>query len=389
VVGVLAVPGSAGAGTATTELGDLYSVSCPSDGFCMAVGVRHATRLAPLLGLAYRYDGTAWHAMPVATPHGYDALQLYSVSCASASFCVAIGYAQTSSSYVWMALRWNGTSWRSMTIQRPGRSGGAAVSCVAPGTCMVVGSRYASKPGSASCPNDGCLRPVTWQLSGGVFRLRGAAKRPFPIAQLNGVSCTSGDNCVAVGSETGYRHPLAEHWNGRRWSWMGRMPYPHTKFREPGGSLSDVSCPAPRTCVAGGVYLGSGNSSDNALIENRLAGGAWRDGLPGPEVEDENGGTALWSISCSVYHRCAAVGRSTDRGGGGDSVLAWRDFRTGGFQNEWPAPAFFAGVSCRPSYCIYVGNDVLYEGSIHEGQPVIYRGGRHPTKQVIPAPPAA
>jgi hypothetical protein len=376
-------PASAGAGTTTPVYFELLSVSCPTDNFCMTVGHFWESG-TPSLGLAYRWDGTAWQVMPTVAPQpGFFGIGLSSVSCASATFCVALGFEYGSNGQRLIAERWNGTSWRFMGIQLPGRTNNRiAVSCVAPSSCVAVGTHLASGRAVGNCSNSGSeCRPVTWQLVGNTFVLRPAAARPFPYALLNGVSCAAADNCTAVGNETVYYHPLAEHWDGHRWSWVGPLPYPHTAFRDLGPDLEDISCPAPRSCVA----VGSAGTDGDAFIENRRAGGAWYYGLPQPRPDYEGGASRLQSVSCSVFQRCAAVGSSMDRGDQGHGFLAWRDFRTGGFVVSETTPIEFSDVACPTSSCVYVGTDI----SNPSPNGVIYRGGQHPTAQMIPPPPAS
>jgi hypothetical protein len=80
-------------------------------------------------------------------------------------------------------------------------------------------------------------------------------------AQLAGVSCATRTSCTAVGHSNtfGPAAPvaLAERWNGKKWS-IQPTPNAHT----PSGSLLiAVSCPSPTACIA----VGSGQRG--ALIE--------------------------------------------------------------------------------------------------------------------------
>ena len=68
---------------------------------------------------------------------------------------------------------------------------------------------------------------------------------------------------MAVGTYTanGLGYNLADRWNGRRWR--------QTRTVGPGGGLNDVSCPAPRSCIA------VGQAGLLTLIE-RWNGTRWR-----------------------------------------------------------------------------------------------------------------
>jgi hypothetical protein len=360
---------------AVSPQAQLSSVSCPTDTFCMAVGARLQNNGAPSLGLAYRWDGARWHVMATqAPPSGWQRIELRTVSCTSATFCTALGFTgRAASGDMLIAERWNGAFWRFMGIQRPGNADSVAVSCVGRASCVAVGTRTTQLNGRS------IERAVAWQLVGDTFQLRPTAPRPFPRQFLRGVSCIAVDNCTAVGAETVYDHPLAEHWNGRQWSWVGPLP-PSRPFTDPGVRLGGVSCPAPRSCVA----VGGSGSTGLAAIENQKPGEPWRYGSPGSwPGGDEEG--ALFGVSCTVFQRCAAVGSTLDRGGTHYAMTAWRDFRTGHFVLA-EAPAFFYGVACLDAGCVYVGADTRQVGAAQH--PVIYRGRAHPTQELIPPPPA-
>src|SRR6516165_1491774 len=105
-------------------LEDTTSVSCPSASFCMAV-----------LGSGYAamYDGTKW-----SQPTGLSSStgQPDSVSCPAASFCMAVD-ADDSSTFLF-----NGSTWSSApSINDPVPStqkGMASVSCSSPSFCAAV-----------------------------------------------------------------------------------------------------------------------------------------------------------------------------------------------------------------------------------------------------------
>ena len=68
--------------------GYLTSVSCTSASFCLAVGEAVPTGLrAPRRGIAIVFDGKSWSSTGVADPGA----ALASVSCVSSTFCVAVG----------------------------------------------------------------------------------------------------------------------------------------------------------------------------------------------------------------------------------------------------------------------------------------------------------
>jgi hypothetical protein len=89
-------------------------------------------------------------------------------------------------------------------------------------------------------------------------------------ASLYGVSCTSATACVAVGaSDIGLRSraPLAERWDGRRWSIQPTVspPAPRGRYTRD-AELSGVSCTSRTQCVAVGSYR-TGSVTGAPLVE--------------------------------------------------------------------------------------------------------------------------
>jgi len=72
---------------------DLASVSCSSASFCMAVDN---------YGIAYWWNGSSWTGQQIDMSTSYDGL--LSVSCPSANFCIAVDNDDT-------FFAWNGSSW--------------------------------------------------------------------------------------------------------------------------------------------------------------------------------------------------------------------------------------------------------------------------------------
>ncbi|MGN6608382.1 MAG: ComEC/Rec2 family competence protein [Jatrophihabitans sp.] len=367
-----------GAPTASAAAPDavsrLVSVSCPTASFCMTVGSHASSSTAPAQALGYRWDGSSWHLAPaVAVPAGADGVDLTSVSCTSASFCLAAGFAERGSDHAFLlAERWDGHAWHAVGIARPGSTTGVAVSCAAHAACVAVGSRLAHR---SSGYYD---QAVAWQYAGGMLRLRPTAARPFPNTALEGVDCRTATDCTAVGSERSDPRPLAEHWDGRRWTWLGHLPLSGHASGDPGASLADVACPSAGSCVA----VGYDESLGAPLVENRKAGGAWYDVRPSLRpVADIEGEGGLGAVSCFTFARCASVGAIVDRGGETTGLSAWRDRANGHFVVR-RSPAAFDDVACRSGVCVYVGSDFTDPDTPFHA--VIYRGGARPTRQPLP-----
>jgi hypothetical protein len=144
----------------------LYSVSCTSTSFCTAVDGAHALRwngsswgapvtIDPGSNLGWVscaspsscaavenfgngttiWDGGTWSALTdIDGPSGTFTNRLAGVSCASASFCVAVAEQ-------WMSIAWNGSSWGTpAAVHSVANTALTGVSCVSASFCAAVSS---------------------------------------------------------------------------------------------------------------------------------------------------------------------------------------------------------------------------------------------------------
>jgi hypothetical protein len=236
--------------TSTTKGTELPSVSCVSATTCTAVG--YATiNTAPhqFVGALYavgKVNGGSWTVQTVPDPAGYANGGFTGVSCTSASSCIAVGqYGTTANGGAALAERWNGTSWTVLSVPDPATSINTqlnAVSCSAADTCMAVGAWTTGG-------DNGYTLAELW--NGTNWTIVPTADKA-PIAILSGVSCPSASFCAAVG-ENG--DPIAETWNGT--AWTNAPPVTPAGYRAV--SLLGVSCSAPSACTASGYYDTQGN----------------------------------------------------------------------------------------------------------------------------------
>ncbi len=310
-------PASAGANP------ELYSVSCASAVFCVAVGhtggdsAENATVFDDVAEPASRaivetWNGTAWTVQPnpaAALPGS----TLGGVSCRSASFCMAVGASDVQARGRALAEVWNGTSWKLQTPP-PIAGRGAhlqAVSCV-PGSCQAVGTYL--PPANALPPAD--VLPLAERWDGSRWSVQHPSIKGVEYG-LSGVSCVSRSFCLAVGS-VGARAgptvapPFAERWNGSRWTVVTSGLPKH-------GELHGVSCVTSAFCLAVGQLddqPGPLSGTAGPLLES-WNGSRWSGsttpaipvppltpGDPFPDPLDP----ALLGISCVAQIGCTAVG---------------------------------------------------------------------------------
>ncbi len=337
-----AATGKATAGKATTGKATGYvkradfltGVTCLATGTCVAVGWYYYGAAGPGLPLAVRWNGTSW--LPVPAPGRGRGDLLDSVSCATASSCLAVGG---------LAEAWAGTRWSIV----PGPPGGpmSSVSCPAPGSCQAVG-----------LPPSG-TRPVAARWDGRTWQAE-PVPRPAPVPQnltLAAISCATPRFCMAVGDASrgakarpspSYRDStLAERWNGSRWR---ILPTPNPSHAS---EFSGVSCPAPTACVAVGSSAGGART-----LAERWNGNRWTVQRT-PDI-GHIGYSALTAVSCATVADCTAVG--TYNAGASGIAEHWDGARW--TIQRLPAPpgqpgedplVLPASVSCTPAACTMVG----------------------------------
>jgi len=164
----------------------LTGVSCAGARFCMAVGTA-----------VERWNGSRWSIIG-----GVPASSLSAVSCTSATFCLGVG----SNGRRGWAARWNGKRWLHVPIREPDYPDSPnllGVSCTSPASCVAVGA-YLTGFGGAAPP-----------VFGGVAERWDGTRWSFVDTRdqaLSGVSCRSGSDCIAVGTN-GLVGPLVEQWD--------------------------------------------------------------------------------------------------------------------------------------------------------------------------------
>jgi len=343
--------------------GSLASISCTSTTVCVAVG-NHVNLSGLQHGLAEVWNGTRWTVTSVHTPKHGLAATLFGVSCASATDCVAVGAWVNNGPYeVTLAEHWNGTSW-SVT---PSPNAGAdqrmllAVSCASATFCAAVGSYFTVSNTVQTLAEhwDGS----TWSLD----------PTPNPsgatYSRLAGVSCVSATDCEAVGSSDA-NQVLAEHWNGSGWS-LQTVALPSGASNS---SLAAVSCTSATACIAvGGAcvppaqcnVVGGGPTSP---LAERWNGTSWAGAAP---VAPSGVSAAyLDGVSCATASACAAVGFSTTDFGG-TVTLAENWNGTSWSQQTTPNAAgsifnSLEAVSCASATSCISAGGVNYSGTLAE-----------------------
>ena len=122
---------------AGTSFDALFSVSCVSATECVAVGYTSTGSAVETLVMVW--DGSVWSI--VSSPNAGSFDELRSVSCVSASDCVAVGFTNTGSATETLVMVWDGSVWSIVSSPNAGTSDDAllSVSCVSASDCVAVG----------------------------------------------------------------------------------------------------------------------------------------------------------------------------------------------------------------------------------------------------------
>jgi len=279
-------------GTTGTEL---RSVSCTSATACIAVGDAVLAK-SGTAAIAESYNGTRWTPMTNPLPKGSSGTVLRGVSCVSAAACMAVGTAASSvSAGQSLAEWWNGAKWTSLALlEHPAGmigSGLLAVSCVSKSFCVVAGISLKIPTGTA---------PMLASWNGKAWSVPLAPDTSSKSSgSMNGVSCRSIRACTAVGSlRTSW---LIERWNGRTWVVQTATAPPGSH----GMSLNGVSCTTTTQCTAVGTNVKAAGSATLAAVWN---GAKW---VVQVTTNPGGSGNALLGLSCSAPAACTAVGGKT------------------------------------------------------------------------------
>lgn len=298
----------------------LAAASCHGSSWCMAVG-SYTTTDGARHSLATIFNGSSWRTLK--NPPGKG---LSTVSCSSATFCMAAGGPTG-------AERWNGAAWRTMASPAGGL---VSLACASRTFCVRI---HADMPS--------VWNGTSWHDVKAVDFCPGSAPGP---CWLGGVSCGSPKNCVAVGTWTQSQEPIqnaiADVWNGTKWTWDPELPANGNPAQ-----LNAVGC-AGAWCNSAGVASNDSDRASIAIADQRDATSqAWTDVSPG-----------LGGI-CGEFQSCAwagvmACGSSTSciTLGGPAGSQFWNGST---WQSAKPVSAgggsSLSDVSCGGSDCLAVG----------------------------------
>jgi hypothetical protein len=277
----------------------LFSVSCASASHCEAVGYHDGK--SGSVPLVEPWNGKDWSIAKTPPKGGYDSV-LHSVSCPSATKCVAVGWYNSGSRELTLVESSNGNAWSVVSSPDPGTENNELLgaSCSSSTRCQAVGSyRVGSGPS----------RTLVESWKRGSWSQVTSSNQSTQANTLEGVSCTSSSSCTAVGfykRASPDERTLIEAWNGFEWS-VTPSPSPYSSDQ-----LLGASCPDTTTCEVVG-YQGNGSfDSEQPLVETGSPPTITRVRFQGSERDPTVvvTGTGFGSVPPSKRANCGATGKN-------------------------------------------------------------------------------
>ena len=330
------------------EISILQDVSClnPTSPECSAAGYSESSGSG---GVPLAERATGKFVLQTTAPLALTGHRFESISCATATYCTAVGYYNNGSGKHALAESWNGKEWTAFLF--PNVFGSSSqlngVSCWAANQCVAVGYMNAV----------GGVNGVVVRLAAGEWYNDLPAAGAPPAGKLTDVSCVSATACEAVGAKQNSVVTQILGWNGIEWK--NQTPASST-----GLVLDAVSCSAANACTAV-----SETSPANTLVAQRWNGTSWEN----QTTATLTGATSVkgLDVSCTTATRCFSVGSYVNGSGVKTALIERWNGTAWTLQTAPAAPAGSSnpvlwGVSCvRPSFCVAVGG---YDTEVGKGQ---------------------
>jgi hypothetical protein len=294
----------------------LTAVSCALPGDCTAVGSftdnsghREGLVLDETSG---SWDKTAAAALP-ANAATQPLVSLYSISCASAGNCAAVGsYLDTSADQDGLLLNEVSGTWTASEAGLPANAGSYADAAVTSVSCVLSGCSATGSYVDNGYNNHGLLLTET----AGTWATGTEPALPLDAAAdadavLNGISCTSPGDCTAVGSyddTAGSSQGLLLSQTSGSWATGTLAGIPANAGSPVDVSLAAVSCGSVGNCTAVGRYY-DGSGDTQGLLLTKTAG-HWAAATEAALPPDANPAqdAELTSVDCPGAGACSTTG---------------------------------------------------------------------------------
>jgi hypothetical protein len=310
--GAKEVPGSLPPGGQATEA---TAESCPAAGRCTITGFLVDSGSNTLVYVDSQAPNHAWGTaslVPGLPTTGFIE-HASSLACRSPGNCVVGGYMQnlvgTTVITAWVANEVNGLWHPAQKVAAALNKGNEAfiegMSCGSPGNCVAVG-------GYSPAINQ--FRPFIKVEKNGAWQPAIILSGVGTEADLNAVSCTSAGNCTAggvAGNSSAVHAIVLTEKNGK---WGKPTGVPGMAALDVGheGSVSRISCVSPGNCAAAGIYQ-AGNAGHYVWVAGQR-NGVWGNAAPVANLNALSVGksTAVTKLSCATLGWCGMVGYYID-----------------------------------------------------------------------------
>jgi hypothetical protein len=311
---------------AGTKAADLNGISCKGAKSCLVAGDYYTSTsdTAASHALALVYNGTSLKPAPaVPLPKGTTDSSFSGVSCATTSYCVAVGVADGNSAAfgedgeLTLLETWNGAKWTLHTVSETSGSSEilpTEVACATPAFCALTGEKV-TVTGSSSSPTISIgLYFASWNGKTLTTMKSVAAASSTDFVAPVSVSCATSANCGVTGlvadlngssASTVEVGSFTEIWNGSSWQ-LATTPWPAGTTE---AITLGISCYAAHTCEAVGAdstdpATAAVQSADVAAVSYNGTTGTLQ-ALTTPAKGDSDEFT---SVSCLPWGTCVAVG---------------------------------------------------------------------------------
>jgi len=351
----------------TLRVAALSSVACTSRQFCVAVGPNYsevtAEKTVSAPTVIDQFNGRVWTRSKSPSPSAKLNI-LESVSCSSSTFCLAVGGDEVRGTEVPLTERFNGHSWSvvSNSTLYPGTPTTSmtmslsSVSCVSASFCMAVGTviRGSSQNGFLYSTVQGQFNGSVWTRSPDSYN-----------GQLTSVSCVSKTSCIAGGQgPPGSVVASFADFNGKSWGGLLNYSTPFGKLG-PSGASGSASAITGVSCVKG-LFRGTVPSAMGrlCLVEGwGLPNGRYTPFVgyvtPANGAQQENPVTFVHhpglnpvGMAC-VSTGCVVIGKISNASSSAFAAVfagAWSLRPTAA-----PPGGEFIGVACVRTWCVAVG----------------------------------
>ena len=334
----------------------LFGATCVIASNCWAVGSHTSGQSRPKV-LIEHWDGSAWTFVPGATPQGTQTVSLSSVSCPDATTCMAVGNYLKLGDFVNLSEIWHGSSWS--LIPTPNAPDSRTdnlegVSCTSATNCIAVGDAYSfSQQRVEAIAN-------RWD---GTRWSRMSIQNPGTDGnQLFAISCPDTAFCMATGTTSnraGTQFTLTERWDGTAWSVVASPNPPRTVL----DALFGISCFSASACVSVGEYT---TSNTQPFLTLAIGWNGTRWSLQTTPNRSGSSDDDLGGVSCTSATTCMATGTAAITG-----VVTLAEIWKGSTWSIVPSPnapgslSALASVACATaSKCVAVGDNFNNNSSL-------------------------